>query len=77
MHLIGFIIRIYHDSRSPERHIRMRVKSSLSTEPSFHCVPQDFSWYKLRRYPRYAVPQYLRLIVIRASDCRIVLTLLA
>jgi len=22
MHLVGFIIRVYHDARSPERHIR-------------------------------------------------------
>ena len=75
VHLASFIIRIYHDARSPERHIR--TKCSLSTEPSFHCVFQDFSWYKLLGYPRCAVPQYLRLIVIRASGCRIVVTLFA
>ena len=25
MHLVGFIIRVYHDSRSPERQIRIPV----------------------------------------------------
>lgn len=35
------------------------------------------SWYKQIRYSSRAVPQYLRVIVIRASDCRIVVRLFA
>ena len=31
MHLVGFIIRIYHDARSPERQIRLDVSSSVYT----------------------------------------------
>ena len=27
MHLVGFIIRIYHDARSPERHIYHDARS--------------------------------------------------
>ena len=29
MHLVGFIIRIYHDTRSPERQIQMCLKSII------------------------------------------------
>ena len=32
MHLVGFIIRIYHDARSPERHTRIVPKIQLGTK---------------------------------------------
>jgi len=39
MHLVGFIIRIYHDARSPERQIRCTVCRELFDES---CVARHF-----------------------------------
>jgi len=39
MHLVGFIIRIYHDARSPERQIQKRmqgVRMKFNSELPWH-----------------------------------------
>ena len=38
MHLIGFIIRIYHDARSPERQIILVYNSSYMFRPNFTAI---------------------------------------
>ena len=34
MHLVGFIMRIYHDARSPERQIPMYIYGRISVSTS-------------------------------------------
>ena len=38
MHLVGFIIRLYHDERSPERQILpLNLTNTKITERNSHC----------------------------------------
>jgi len=38
VHLVGFIIRIYHDARSPERQIILVYNSSYMFRPNFTAI---------------------------------------
>ena len=40
MHIVGFIIRIYHDARSSECHVRRAVKWAVLV--SFETLPRNF-----------------------------------
>ena len=44
MHLVGFIIRIYHDARSPERQLRL-IKNVTSTGQEVRQVAQKSLYY--------------------------------
>jgi len=42
VHLVGFIIRIYHDARSPERQIYRNVFENRKNETFFKFVSNTF-----------------------------------
>jgi len=44
VHLVGFIIRIYHDARSPERQIQSCVPNKI-TSPLFRAYGIQFSFH--------------------------------
>jgi len=47
VHLVGFIIRIYHDAWSPERQINVQVHGSLGQFPFNHVEILAFVPYSL------------------------------
>jgi len=53
VHLVGFIIRIYHDARSPERQIRILVISQFSELFYFWGFSFSRMWLGVRLVPIY------------------------
>ena len=60
MHLVGFIIRIYHDARSPERQITQLSEYHTSLKP----VTQHSVLYKLSMCITCPIDIYNKKIVL-------------
>jgi hypothetical protein len=64
VHLIGFIIRIYHDSRSPDRHIYLICWKLMTNVWKYMCnnfiVLYDFIWKWERPSVFFLVPSAVR-----------------
>ena len=52
VHLVGFIVRIYHDARSPERQVRVQSYFILKTRSPFVCFSFTFFFKPTHRLQR-------------------------